>query len=268
MALANDAGIGKVSFTSVLAGMLCAFGAFAVLAAIAGAVLRALGIEDVNDISGDWRDVGIGGAAVLAVVMLLSYFFGGYVAGRMARRAGALNGVLVFVLGVLVVAAVAAAVGTQADAEMVRDNLSSIGLPTTADEWTAIGTGAGIAALAAMLIGSIFGGVTGERWHGKLLARALDPSVGPEIDLRDRDRDGRDGTDDRTRTLDEDRTEVRDRTMVASGNRPDGAHFMDRDGDGRTGTDEIGDGWDGSNDTRRVESTSTTLDEDLNRQAK
>ena len=264
-ALAHDAGLGKLSFTSALAGMLCAFGSFAVLAAIAGVVLRAMGVDSTNDISGDWREVGIGTGVVLALVLFLSYLFGGYVAGRMARRSGALNGLMTFVLGVLVVAGVGAALSTQTDTETVMDGLRSVGVPTSGDEWAAIGTVAGAGALLAMLLGAIFGGMLGERWHGKLLARALDPTVGPEVDLRDRDHE---------RTLDEDRSDTRDRTLVASGQSPNGAHFAgrDRDNDGRTGLSELGDrdgrddtDWDGDNRTRRIDSTSSTLDEDLNR---
>lgn len=264
MALAHDAGVGKLSFTSALAGMFCAFGVFAVLAAIAGAVLRALGVETATDFTGDWRDAGIGTGVVLGVVLFLSYLFGGYVAGRMARRAGAVNGLFVFILGVLVVAGVAAAVGSQTDTATVMDNLRSVGVPTNGDEWAAIGSIAGAISLLGMLLGSILGGVLGERWHGKLLARALDPTVGPEVDLRDRDG---------VHTLDDERTATRDRTLVASGRRTDGNHFADRDGDGRTGLDEIGDGddrdhdvdWDGTNRTRRISDTSSTLDDDLGR---
>lgn len=264
-ALAHDAGLGKLSYMSVLAGMLCAFGSFAVLAAIAGAVLRAFDVDSTRDISGDWRDVGIGTGIVLALVLFVSYLFGGYVAGRMARRSGALNGFAAWVLGLLVVAGVGAAVSTQTDTETVMDGLRSVGVPTSGDEWEAIGSIAGTAALLAMLIGSLLGGAMGERWHGKLLARALDPTVGPEVDLR-----GSDG-----RSVDEDRSDNRTRTLVASGHRGEGDHFMDRDGGGpaaETGSaaetpdgDRDGDGWDGDNATRRVDGTSSTLDEDLNR---
>lgn len=179
MELANEAGYSKVSFVSVLAGVLVAYGAFAILAAITGAVLSAVGV-DVRAISdNDWRELGIGSGVAVVASLFLSYLFGGYVAGRMARRAGAANGLLVFVLGILVAAGVGAAVGSQADAEGILDNLRSIGVPTSGEEYSAIGTFAGIGSLLAMLLGSVFGGISGERWHGKLLARALDPTVGP-----------------------------------------------------------------------------------------
>jgi hypothetical protein len=225
MELATDAGYPKVSLGSVLAGVLVAYGAFAVIAAVAGGILTALGVDMDQLSSNDWREYGIATGAVAAASLFLAYLFGGYVAGRMARRAGALNGALVFVFGILLVAGVGAAVGTQADHQTVMDNLRSMGVPTSWDEYGAtIGTFAGIASVVAMLLGSIFGGILGERWHGKLLTRALDPSVGPEHVVVDDDGDrttevrstGRHfATDDRDRDDDVviDRTDLEDRTV-------------------------------------------------------
>ena len=103
----------------------------------------------------------------------------------MARRAGVLNGLLVAVLGLAIAAAVAALVRAS-DAETINTNLRSLGVPTTADEYGQAFTVAGIASLAAILIGSLLGGGLGERWHGKLLARAADPTIGTEADARKR----------------------------------------------------------------------------------
>lgn len=182
MELATEAGYPKVSLGSVLAGVLVAYGAFAVLAAIAGGILDAVGVDTESLSTNDWREYGIVSGAAAALSLFLSYLFGGYVAGRMARRAGALNGALVFLFGILLVAGVAAAIGSQADGDAVLSNLRSMGVPTSGDEYAAIGTFAGLGAIVAMLLGSLLGGLSGERWHGKLLTRALDPSVGPTHD--------------------------------------------------------------------------------------
>ena len=228
MEMATEAGYSKVSFVSVLAGVLVAYGAFAILAGITGAVLSALGV-DTEALSGnDWRQLGIGTGVAVAVSLFLSYLFGGYVAGRMARRAGAMNGLLVFVVGILLAVGVGAAIGTQADGDAMVSNLRSIGVPTSGEEYAAIGTIAGLAALAAMLLGAIFGGVAGERWHGKLLTRALDPTIGP------------DHRTDRTDDDPERTTEVR----------ATGQHFLADDDDAdRTHLDE--------------KNTGTTHDDDL-----
>ena len=230
MEMAHEAGYSKVSFVSVLAGVLVAYGAFAILAGITGAVLSALGVETRSLSDNDWRQLGIGTGIGVAVSLFLAYLFGGYVAGRMARRAGAMNGALVFVVGILLAAGVGAAIGSQADGDALMSNLRSIGVPTSGEEYSAIGTMAGLGALAAMLLGSLLGGIAGERWHGKLLTRALDPTIGPE--RRD---------DDPERT-----TEVR----------ASGRHFT---------TAGAGDDHDDDADRTRLDAreTGTTLDEDL-----
>jgi hypothetical protein len=178
-ALTRQAGIGKLSFISVLAGVLVAYGAFAVLAALAGAAAIVIGLD--TDLSAnDWAELGVGSAIVAAVVLLLAYLFGGYVAGRMARRAGLLHGLAVFIGALVIVALVAAVAATQADTGAIRGNLRSLGIPTTGAEWGDVGTLAGIGSLVAMLVGAVLGGLLGERWHTKLARRAASPDYGPD----------------------------------------------------------------------------------------
>lgn len=181
--LAQHAGLGRASLVSVLAGTLVAYGAFAVLLAITAAVAESVGF-DTNLSTTEWRGLGAVGGAVVAVVLLVCYLFGGYVAGRMARRAGATNGFLVFVLGVVVAGGVAGLVNVFTDGDEILRNLRNVGIPTSGEEWRDVGTVAGIGSLLAMLVGSVLGGALGERWHTKLLALAADPSVGPEAEAR------------------------------------------------------------------------------------
>ena len=183
-AFVHEAGMGNVSLISVLAGTLVALASFAILLAIVAGILSAVGFDTGDLTSNDYRELGIGGAVVAALVLFLSYFFGGYIAGRLARRAGAVNGALVLVLAIVIGAAVALVVGTQADTEAVADNLRIIGVPTSGADYESIATIAGLVSLAAMLAGAVLGGLKGERWHGKLAARALSPDVGPEAAAR------------------------------------------------------------------------------------
>jgi hypothetical protein len=179
--LTREAGIGKLSFLSVLAGVLVAYGAFAVLAALAGAAAAAIGLN--TDLSANnWAELGVASAIAAALVLLLAYVFGGYVAGRMARRAGLLHGLAVFILALVIVALIAAIAAWQSDTSAIRDNLRSLGIPTTGAEWSDVGTLAGIGSLAAMLIGALLGGLLGERWHTKLTRRAASPNYGPDRD--------------------------------------------------------------------------------------
>ncbi len=181
VALAKDAGMGKPSLLGVLAGTLVAYGTFAVLVAIAAAVAEAVEI-DTDLATNQWRELGIAGGVVVAGLLLICYLFGGYVAGRMARRAGLLNGALVFVVGLLVAVGVTGLVNLFADSDAILQNLRNVGIPTTGEEWEDIGTVAGIGSLVAMLLGSLLGGLLGDRWHGNLVTRAVDPAIGPRAD--------------------------------------------------------------------------------------
>ncbi|HVF15089.1 MAG TPA: YrzE family protein [Acidimicrobiales bacterium] len=216
-ALAADAGFGSLSVASILAGVLVAYGAFAVLIGIAAAIVDALNV-DTDIVSTDYEQLGIAGGLILAGILLLSYLFGGYVAGRMARRSGLVNGLLVAILGLAIAAAVAALVRAS-DVETINTSLRSLGVPTTADEYGQAFSVAGIASLAAILIGSLLGGSLGERWHGKLLSRAVDPNIGTEADAR------RQAQADMARA-EEERTLAYDRARTAN---PARARRSDRD---------------------------------------
>jgi hypothetical protein len=201
--LAREAGVGKLSFISVLAGVLVAYGAFAVLAAVVGAAATAIGLT--NDLSSnDWARLGTGSAIAAAVILLLAYLFGGYVAGRMARRAGLPNGLAVFLLAIVLITAVGAIAASQVDADTIGTNLRSLGIPTSGSEWGDVGTLAGIASLAAMLIGALVGGMLGERWHSKLTRRAISGKYSPDRDQ------GHAGDDDHAHAVPAPRPDERD----------------------------------------------------------
>jgi hypothetical protein len=187
--LARQAGLGRLSFISVVAGVLVAYGAFVLLAALVGAVAVAVGL-DTELASNDWATLGRGSAVTVTVVAFVAYLFGGYVAGRMARRAGLVNGLAVFVLALVVAVVVGAIVASQTDTEAIQANLRSLGLPVTGTEWARIGTAAGIGTLVGMLVGAGIGGVVGERWHGELVRWAAVGRGRPDHDQDDRDRAG------------------------------------------------------------------------------
>lgn len=177
LALAAEAGLPRLSLVAVVAGVLVAYGAFAVLAAAAGAVMKAAGVSTADIDLTNWNGRGIA-VAIGAVVLFLSWLFGGYVAGRLARRSGVVHGVVTFVVGVLVAAAVGAAIAWVGGIDSLAHQLRTVGVPTSGSEWRDAASIAGIASLVAMLLGSLLGGAMGERWHTKLARRAADPSVG------------------------------------------------------------------------------------------
>jgi hypothetical protein len=102
------------------------------------------------------------------VILFLAYLAGGYVAGRMARFDGTRQGVAVWVIGLLVVLALAA-LGLVFGAQF--NVLQQLNLPRIPiDEGTA--TTGGLIALAAVLLvtllGAVLGGKLGDHYHRKV----------------------------------------------------------------------------------------------------
>jgi membrane protease YdiL (CAAX protease family) len=181
--LAREAGFGAISGVGVLAGAMTVVGVCAVAFGIAATLVNVIGIDTSAMDDGDWRNLGVIGAAVTVVVLLAATFFGGYVAGRLARRMGAVHGALVCGVGIAVFGIAFGVAHLQDAAVGLVDRIEQLGVPTAGSEWAGIGAVAGAAAVATMIVGGVLGGALGERWHQRLIDRALDPAVGPEADL-------------------------------------------------------------------------------------
>ena len=180
--LVEEAGWRATSGLSALAGTLVAFGAVALVAVAAGAAGSALGLDLDGVSTSEWRQAGIAGAVIGAIVVFGAFFFGGYTAGRMGRRAGARHGVLVFLLSALLIGLVALLAWAMSGQLNVARDLRDSGVPTDQDTWGDIGIGAAIAAGAAMLLGSIAGGIRGDRWHGRLATAVIEHRDAAVID--------------------------------------------------------------------------------------
>ena len=165
---AVDRARGGVSFWSVLSGMVVAIGAFVILVVIIGAILAATGVAEGGIRVDEATTAGIGAGIGLVLAQFLSYMWGGYTAGRMARGSGVLNGILVPIFALIFVVALgailAAVTGTSPDAAAADVQRLPLPLDSLAD----IGTGVGIGLLVAMLLGGALGGSLGQRWHTKL----------------------------------------------------------------------------------------------------
>lgn len=182
--LVREAGWGGVSWRSVVAGVFVAYGVIGACIGIAAAVLHPIGLSLDSLSDNDWQRVGLIAGLVAAVVFLGAFTFGGYIAGRMARRAGLRNGVLVAVLGVVLLAAVAAVAQLEGATSALVDRLESLGAPTDGTTWYGLGVLSGAVTLGGMIVGALLGGLRGERWHQRLLVRAANPDIGPDADLR------------------------------------------------------------------------------------
>jgi MFS family permease len=161
---------GGLHWGSAFFGWLVAIGIATLLIAILSAAGAAVGLTKASteDATSNAETVGIVGGVLVLVILLIAYFAGGYVAGRMARFNGPKQGIGVWVIGlaVTIILAVAGAVlGAQYNV------LSQLNLPRIPIDEGTLSTG-GIIALAAIVIGTLVaavaGGKAGTRFHRKV----------------------------------------------------------------------------------------------------
>ncbi|MGH2825462.1 MAG: hypothetical protein ACRDKF_00655, partial [Actinomycetota bacterium] len=171
---------GGVSLGAILTGVVVAVGAMFLLSALVGGVLVATGTSLEEVASTEAVNAGIATGIALVVAQFLAYLWGGYTAGRMGRGAGFANGLLVPLLALLIalaVGAIASALGATAQLNVPWDTAR---LPVEENSIVDFGTGIGIAALAAMFVGGILGGMLGSRWHTKLERRVVEERAAEE----------------------------------------------------------------------------------------
>jgi hypothetical protein len=117
----------------------------------------------------------ITGLAVLAVLIFLTYFFGGYVAGRLARFDGGRNGamVLAWTFIVVLILTLVAVVFSGFLPDGIAAGVVNLAQATASTLSNLAGAGvAGIVAAAAAvlvaLLGGFFGGRLGSRYHTEI----------------------------------------------------------------------------------------------------
>jgi len=167
---------GGIKIGSAFFGWLTATGTAVLLTALLAAAGTAVGLStdtDVDDAASaaaeDPTTIGILGAVALLLVLFVSYYCGGYVAGRMARFDGAKQGVAVW-LWALGIAVVVAVLGAVAGNEFnVLANLNSFPrLPIGEGDLSTAGILAAIGVVVASLAGAILGGIAGMRFHRRV----------------------------------------------------------------------------------------------------
>jgi hypothetical protein len=181
--LAREAGLGRLSVVSLLGGVAAAMSAFALLIGAAAAATAAVDF-DTDLMSQEWTNIDAPDAAILSVALFLACLFGGYVAGRMARRTGLSHGFYTFALGLVLLVGAIAGLDQMARGDALVVSFGALGIPTAFDTWRDLSVPVGLAWVLTALAGACAGGVVGEGWHTKLVARAADPTVGPNAPAR------------------------------------------------------------------------------------
>jgi hypothetical protein len=162
---------GGINWGAAFFGWLVAVGMAALLVAIASAAGAAIGLTETvssDEAQSNAEEITLFGGIVLVAILLVAYYAGGYVAGRMSRFDGGRQGIGVWLLGLLVTIGLAA-LGAIAGSEY--NVLEQLDLPRIPVDEGDLATG-GIIALAAVVLGTLvaamFGGKVGERYHRRV----------------------------------------------------------------------------------------------------
>jgi hypothetical protein len=164
---------GGMKFGAGFFGWLAATGMAVLLSAITAGVVAAAGLNQNVDpaaaTTGSWQTAGVVGGIVLLVIILIAYFCGGYVAGRMARFNGLKQGVAVWLWAIIVtivLVIIGAIAGSQYDLLSQVQGLPNVGVNTGRVTTAGVLAAVGVAVVA--LVGAILGGLAGMRFHRRV----------------------------------------------------------------------------------------------------
>ncbi|MDQ0892596.1 YrzE family protein [Agromyces ramosus] len=167
---------GGVKIGSAFFGWLTATGMGVLLTALLAATGAAIGLGVIEDPEAAAEEaaqnpetVGWVGGIALLVILFVAYWCGGYVAGRMARFNGMLQGIAVWVWAIviaIVVALVSLALGDQFD--ILVDLNAFPRIPLSEGELTTAGIITAVIVALASLGGAILGGMAGTRYHRRV----------------------------------------------------------------------------------------------------
>ena len=152
-------------------GWLVAIAVSLLLTGIVGAIAAAAGTSTQVQQTADQAatgTIGLVAAVVLLVVLMIGYYAGGYVAGRMSRFNGSKQGLGVWITGVVVTVAMVvlgAIFGNQYD---IQNRVNLPRLPVTADALTTGGVVAALAVLVGTLVAAVLGGSVGTHYHRRV----------------------------------------------------------------------------------------------------
>jgi hypothetical protein len=160
---------GGIRWGSAFFGLLSAIGLAAILLGIVAAAGVTVGVSKIEDVTkGNADTIGLGGAILVLAILALSWFCGGYVAGRMARFDGMRQGIGVWVWTIVIGLAltIAAIIGGSEYDVFARLNLPNIAV---GDQTLTTGGAITLAAgLIVTLIAAMAGGKVGDRFHRRV----------------------------------------------------------------------------------------------------
>lgn len=161
---------GGVDWLASFLGFVFAAVAGGILFAILSLVLVPLGVS--VQIGGQLGPAAITALALLAILIFLTFLFGGYVSGRLARFDGGRNGAMVvlwtFIIGFLGFVIASFLPGSTGDA--MRDFIQGSAMPLAGEilNLGAVGIAVAVAAVLMAVLGGVVGGRLGGRYHSEI----------------------------------------------------------------------------------------------------
>ena len=152
-------------------GWLVAIAMAIILTSLVGAIAAGIGSTTGVTQTQAQREagtVGLTAGIILVAVLLLAYYTGGYVAGRMSRFDGGRQGLGVWLIGLLVTI-LAVVLGVVFGAQYnILDRVSLPRIPIPTDQMTLGGIITAVVILVGTLLAAMFGGKVGHRYHDKV----------------------------------------------------------------------------------------------------
>lgn len=166
---------GGIKVGSAFFGWLTATGMSVLLTALVAAAGTGVGLATATDVGEAVNQVttngtvGLVGIIVLLVILFVSYYSGGYVAGRMARFNGVRQGLMVWIWA-LIAAVVVALLGLLAGQQFnILANLNSFPrIPINEGQLGTVGIVAAVVVALVALAGAVLGGLAGMHFHRKV----------------------------------------------------------------------------------------------------
>jgi hypothetical protein len=161
---------GGINWGAAFFGWLVAVGLGAILIGLVAGAGAAVGLTQLSgaDARSNAGSIGLGGAIALLICLMIAYYAGGYVAGRMSRFDGARQGAGAWAIGIvitIVLGVLAAVFGSKYN---VLEQLNLPRIPLSGETLTTGGVIALVVVLVGTLIAAVAGGKVGERYHRRI----------------------------------------------------------------------------------------------------
>jgi amino acid transporter len=161
---------GGINWGAAFFGWLVAVGSAAILVGLVAGAGTAVGLTQLSakDARGNAETIGLGGGIALLVCLMIAYYAGGYVAGRMSRFDGARQGGGAWIVGIVVTIILGALAAIFGSKYNVLEQLNLPRIPLSGETLTTGGLIALAVVLVGTLIAAVLGGKVGERYHRRI----------------------------------------------------------------------------------------------------